>query len=626
MTSAEILTAIADLASHDHRPISIASRTRNGVSEYAAVFVKDGMPGADWQVSLGVEPTFLAGQIQTKWSDGFYPFRITTERGPLTRFNVLWTKRPPGLAVEIRLDLTLDTFKAEDALRRAQGFHLESLARHAYANHERYVAVWVRYEPCLRWVGTQFDHPEYATKHQMFHDQALVVMNAGNTAGAWLRPSTTLHIVDGGQTVLNRAYTFAPAIYPDTPIDAPMRLGSVAKSITAAAVVKIMNDQQLPLTTGYAAAAGIAALVPGPMIPVSVLDVLRNFGGFRGRVAITSGGVTFSAAGDPDSYGDHTIIDATFYGAIPIAGSEMFNYMIGDGHLDMGPDPDSYWDSSRYADSQGSVRHHYSNTGYTMLGELVQRMSGGTYEQYVADNLLAPLGLQQRVYLDPGNRKDERSPTAAGLRSYLINGDHPYRMANPVEPLFGSEPLPPVTLGAFRDFAMSWRENVAPPDPAVPAFASSIRYGGRLYVGGAVLAAGGWMSDGLSLALLIRTLSRTNTLMPLTVASQLWDTQWWVMTGVPAMGWAYGLGWYVRGNWVAWAGGTSGGMATILHNQFYDFTVVHLTNVLGNGVGVFANPLMATPQGVPGTSPIGLLFPCTNVTGNECLAGASTPY
>jgi hypothetical protein len=134
------------------------------------------------------------------------------------------------------------------------------------------------------------------------------------------------------------------------------------------------------------------------------------------------------------------------------------------------------------------------------------------------------------------------------------------------------------------------------------------------------------MSDGLSLALLIRTLSRTNTLMSLSVASQLWNTQWWVMTGVPAMGWAYGLGWYVRGNWVAWAGGTSGGMATVLHNQFYDFTVVHLTNVLGNGMGVFANPLMATPQGLWGTSPIGLIFPCTNVTGNECLASASSPY
>jgi hypothetical protein len=52
-------------------------------------------------------------------------------------------------------------------------------------------------------------------------------------------------------------------------------------------------------------------------------------------------------------------------------------------------------------------------------------------------------------------------------------------------------------------------------------------------------------------------------------------------------------------------------MATVLHNRTHNFTVVHLSNVLGNGLDEFMNPLMQTdPVGAWGQSKIGQLFPC----------------
>jgi hypothetical protein len=92
------------------------------------------------------------------------------------------------------------------------------------------------------------------------------------------------------------------------------------------------------------------------------------------------------------------------------------------------------------------------------------------------------------------------------------------------------------------------------------------------------------------------------------------------MNGVPATNWAYGLGWYMRGNWVAWSGGSSGSRATALHNSAYNFTVVHLTNTIGNGLTEFANPLMTLSNG---TSPMGQAFPCMNTVPGECAIGSA---
>jgi len=302
----DMATQIYHLRVQGYRPISISSRERGGISEYAAVFVDDGMPHSDWEVSLGIDDFDIAFVAQDKWDNGLYAFRGTTEHGTWTRFNMIWTKRPPGLALEPRFNLTLSTFQTEDALRRSEGYHLESLDRYLLNGYDRYAAIWVRYEPCLRWAGTWFgaNDPDYVSKYQMFHDQALVAMNfTGMTPGAqWIRPSSTLHIVDGGQMVLNRAYTFAPAIYPDTEIDAPFRLASISKSITAAAVVDVMNDASLPLTTSFTAAANIANVTPASMSAPTVLDVLRSLGGFRGQNAVQVNNVVVSAAGDPVSY------------------------------------------------------------------------------------------------------------------------------------------------------------------------------------------------------------------------------------------------------------------------------------------------------------------------------------
>ncbi|MFO7566933.1 MAG: hypothetical protein R6X02_30090 [Enhygromyxa sp.] len=653
-TEAAFLATLVSLSEAGYRPISVSSRQRNGDGEYAGIFVQDGVQ--DWQVTLGRNAVELSADAAAAWDEGYYPFQGSYRQGSaaLPTFDVLWLERSPQLKLQTRYNMDDVLFEDQDQHWRARGYHLESATTYHDAGVERLAGLWVRHDPYLRWAeGIPIDpsDPTYVARYLPLHEQTIQKMTlAGEGAeGEFIRPSSTLHIFEGQNLVLSRAYTYAPAIYPDTPIDASMALASVSKSITAAAVVRQMNIEGIPLATPFAGLAGIVN-VPTMVAVPSVLDVLRNLGGFE--------------AG-PTSYMNHDLIDQSIYGAYPITGDMMYDYVVLGGRLDTG-DSDSYWNLSTYNMDQASLMLRYSNPGYTMLGELVRVRSGVSYEDYVRTNLLTPLNLQQSIYPDPGHRNAHDAPIKSGLRSYLINTRHPYNVIgcetdtdcsylacpscptptcspnatcqgctvtepcrpgwtcsageciNPETPRLQSErPLAPASGGDGSPF---WSDNTGPVDSSAPTTAAE-RYAGQNYLGGAPLAAGGWYGDGNSLGVLTRVIVQSSLLMPQAVAAQLWNPQWWNPNHNRGAGWSYGLGWWIRGNWVAMAGGVSGAMALAAHNSAYDFTVVYLTNVRGNGLADLLNPLMTPVNGAWGTSTLGSQFPCVDDPGtpqNEC--------
>ena len=587
----------AQLTQAGYHPISLSGRRRNGVSEYSAIFVQDGVSNENWLMMLGRSAMDLADQVQSVWDAGYYPYRGSYQNGSeeLPLFDVLWIKRSPELKLQLRFNLDQALFEEQDQQWRTAGYHLESATEYFDGGVWRFAGLWVQHEPYLRWMERIPIDPadaDYIAKYKPLHDRVIqqMTLEGEQKAGEFFRPSSTLHIFDGDQLVLDRAYTYAPAIYPDTPLDAPMALASASKSITAAAVVQLMNAEQLPLTTPFAELAGIHN-VPAMATAPSVLDVLRNLGGFNAEVV---------------SYRDHSLIDQSPYGEYPITGEMMHDYVVLGGHLDV-PGKDSYWNWDAYEKAQLTGAMVYSNPGYSILGELLRVRTGLSYEEYVRTQLLEPLNLHQEIYTDPGHRNANRVQTKVGLRSYLINTRHPYRYS--IVPRLESEPVPQPAMGE-GDGSPEWSVNAGPIDNSAPATAATERYAGKTYLGGAVLAAGGWVGDGKSLGVLTRVIAQGSFLMPQLVAAQMWDPQWRNANTMNAQGWLYGLGWWTRGNWVAMVGGTTGSMSFAVHNTEYDFTVVHLTNVIGNPLVDILNPLLAPVIGVWGTSALGSQFPC----------------
>lgn len=60
------------------------------------------------------------------------------------------------------------------------------------------------------------------------------------------------------------------------------------------------------------------------------------------------------------------------------------------------------------------TNYHYSDTGYSLLAKIVEQVSGKTYEQFITDNLLAPLQLAQTRAPWRGDDNQITSPSLPG--------------------------------------------------------------------------------------------------------------------------------------------------------------------------------------------------------------------
>lgn len=75
------------------------------------------------------------------------------------------------------------------------------------------------------------------------------------------------------------------------------------------------------------------------------------------------------------------------------------------------------------------AEHLYSNTGYTLLGTIVQRVSGKTLRQFTTERIFTPLGMTNTHFHDdhsmivPGRTSayNPRSPTASRVEDYTIS-------------------------------------------------------------------------------------------------------------------------------------------------------------------------------------------------------------
>jgi CubicO group peptidase (beta-lactamase class C family) len=515
-SKAEIEALIAD---PNFRAVSLSSRKREDPSgyEYAAILVQTESADDESAVSWDIPTPDLGDAISARWDLGYYPVRISTAE-PLPTdgvqyvefVNVLWARRPAGISVQTRINLTDSTFEEEDSYWRSHGYHLETSDTYMIGAKPRRAAVWVRYAPYLRWQGTEFapGDPTYAAKYKMFHDQAIARMSyltdvdcsggqpcpdgtecfqcSGDVPcfndgvciyspefGGSARPSATLHIFEGSSVVLNRAYTYAPSIYPTTEINAPMEMGSVAKSITAAAVLLELWRHGLNAREGFADLIGVAdsyMLLDANGSPVRVTDVLNHVGGFASNMTAVL------------SYSDHALVAEAGF-SLPIDGKDLFEYVFDSSGDHIDPpfmSDDVYWTSG-----WTGVPLSYSNVGYTMLGELVRVVSGVAYGEYVKSEFLVPLGLDERVVPAPALRVLTPGPTRTRSGSYLIDTDHQYNVGGlaPSAPGFGLNDSPDP----------KWHAYVGPQDTRAPAWAGLSYSGGVLPGWGPTR--GGWLGS-----------------------------------------------------------------------------------------------------------------------------------
>ena len=313
----------------------------------------------------------------------------------------------------------------------------------------------------------------------------------------WDIPGGAVGIVRDGRLVYARGFGYADVeAQTETAPDALFRIASVSKPVTAVAVLRLVEQGLLSLDEPAFSLLPDITPLPGATVDprlatITVRHLLEHSGGWNRAL-------TFDPMFIPNQVAAATGTPA------PASAEAIIQYMLGQ-PLDFDP-------GTGYA---------YSNFGYAVLGRIIERVTGGSYDDFVQEAVLAPAGVT-RMRLGRSLLAD-RAP--GEVRYYDLG------MVNSVFPGVGAVPVP---YGGFNLEAMD--------------------------------AHGGWIGSTVDLLRFLtavdRFSSRPDILTPASLelmtakpASPLWD-------GSPVH---YALGWLVRptqGNW--WHGGSLPGTASFL--------------------------------------------------------------
>jgi CubicO group peptidase (beta-lactamase class C family) len=248
-----------------------------------------------------------------------------------------------------------------------------------------------------------------------------------------------------GTLRLSAGYTWAEPDHPETQSDSLMRVASVSKAFTCAAIRSLVQNGQLDLDDEVFPLLDITSVaLPGQTKDGRVDDVT-----VRQCVEHTGGWVRRVAGVDP------VFRTREIARALNIAGRatkrDVARYMYGE-PLQYAPgDPTTYDAADRY-----------SNFGYVLLGLVVERVSDMPFRDYLAQAVLQPLGVDTQVFVGATER--------AGRRANEVTYDHADVGSSAVDPW--SDTLVPVAYGNFLVEAMDSGGGLITTAPAVTRFTS----------------------------------------------------------------------------------------------------------------------------------------------------------
>ncbi|GAA4075383.1 serine hydrolase domain-containing protein [Nonomuraea soli] len=141
------------------------------------------------------------------------------------------------------------------------------------------------------------------------------------------------------------------------------RVASLSKSITAAAILRLAQDGKLSLTAPVTTLLGLSSAADPRLEKVTLWRLMQHTGGWDRAVTR-----------DP-VWNDHTIA-ASLGTGLPVGHADIIKYV-----------------TARPLDFDPGTKVAYSNYGYLLLGRIIEKVTGQSYESYVQSKLLEPLGI-----------------------------------------------------------------------------------------------------------------------------------------------------------------------------------------------------------------------------------------
>jgi N-acyl-D-amino-acid deacylase len=210
-------------------------------------------------------------------------------------------------------------------------------------------------------------------------------------------PGGSLAIAKDGKLLLARGYGFAnlhteEVVHPDTLFG----IASLSKTFTAAAVLKLIEQGKLSLDDHPFKLLNQIKPFPGVKVDPRLYQITVR------HLLNHSGGWDHQKSGDPVNW--TTQMQFKRGDKKPVAAEFLISETMSL-KLDFDPGADC----------------KYSNFGYIVLGELIEKVSGQPYEKYVKDHVLTPVGAKHATLhpLNSGYFKNEARRYLAGTDTEL---------------------------------------------------------------------------------------------------------------------------------------------------------------------------------------------------------------
>ncbi|MFC5749726.1 serine hydrolase domain-containing protein [Actinomadura rugatobispora] len=311
-------------------------------------------------------------------------------------------------------------------------------------------------------------------------------------------PCGSLAVMRKGRLLHARGYTWSDDTSFTTQPTSLFRLASLSKAVTAAAVTRLVQDGRLSLS---ASVTSLLTLTPppgqtlDPRLPqVTVRRLLQHLGGWDRDIS-----------GDP-TYRDRQIA-AQLGVPLPITRAHLVRHGAG---LRLEHDP-----GSAFA---------YSNHGYLLLGEIVAKVSGMSYADYVQRNVFAPAGVT-------------RARPGRSLKSGRAPGEVPYFSQETGRSVFDAAGT--TVPGPYGTFNAENR-----------------------------IATGTWLASAVDYVRFTRIFDATTSVLTASSVAAVFAKP---ETGLNSGGSYYGFGWHVRdvaGGRNTWHSGSLPGTSTIVTRRY----------------------------------------------------------
>lgn len=210
-------------------------------------------------------------------------------------------------------------------------------------------------------------------------------------------PGAALAITKDGKLLVARGYGFAN-LQTEEPVRPETLFGiaSLSKAFTAVAILKLVEQGKLSLDDHPFKLLNHIKAFPGVRVDPRLYQITVR------HLLNHSGGWDHQKSGDPVNW--TTQMQLKRGDKRPVSAEYLISETMGL-RLDFDPGAES----------------KYSNFGYIVLGAVIEKVSGQSYEKYVKDNVLTPAGVSKATLhpLDAGYFKNEARRYLAGTDTEL---------------------------------------------------------------------------------------------------------------------------------------------------------------------------------------------------------------